>query len=1555
MVKSISATEPFRFRLNCIDHYQLPATFLDPHLPSPQASTQVREYADVEAPVIRVFGATETGQKVCALIHGAFPYLYLAYDGSLDTEAISIYVKLLTSSINHALALSYRRNPFQGPQISYVAFISVVKAIPFYGYHVGYQVFLKVYLRNPAHMTRFADLLAEGVILAKVLQPYESHMQYIAQWMCDYNLYGCAYLDCEQVSFRSPLPSNQSYEWSQSVISTSDILDSITFPKQTHCDLEVDIQVHHILNRTQIKDRNIHRDFGERFFKPGPEYKFVPSMASLWKDEANRRKRRMGLENSDKTPFPPEALVTMSADPRLDRGHWIHEEEYFRAVQDIIDKEKESVDRERITFEIFIDNGPDLTEIQTATDSVKEFYPENLSSTLANDSFPHILEECLVDESLLIDGSNLLDLPPQRDDTSAESTQARTPKKRKRIVDYEEPTARVSQPLNSHERKLQWRGRQGDSPIKNNKTPSGTQTSIDSSMKVSKGNPFGNGLKKSDEEADLFMSSPLGPMQSKEKGLDATYWIAKSTPISIHSRRGAKEYQLRKMPPAPKSSMSIIIQRGGPATIQQDAFYSDEIDVPNLPQELMNREFKVQSKTTPYLPEFDKTAKSLASFGENPLVSLSKLDLDAMFLKKRKSCTLRTWQIAIPPPPSKSVKEWLQQPKNIKPISNKAVRSNIKKSPNDQVEGPTMLPNDLRGSHQRTQTSVAHQTQYMTIMSVEVHVNSRKDLNPDPAEDEISSIFWSIKTDSDDPDGSSLSYGIVALTSAFTPKDSFSKLGETTVMYETHELEVLNTFVSVVRDFDPDILTGYEVHNGSWGYLIDRAKLKYEIDLPVELSRVRSDSTSRKDIDRWGLTTTSTIRITGRHTFNIWRTAQGEMNYLQYTLENVVFRLLGKRIPHHSFQQLTTWYNSRNPRLIAKVLKYFLLRVQLNIRVLDKMEIVAKTSEQARLLGVDFFAVVSRGSQFKVESLMFRIAKPENFILISPSRKQVGQQNALECLPLVMEPRSNFYPSPMLVLDFQSLYPSIMIAYNYCYSTCLGRVVDWRGTNKLGFVDHKREPGILELLQKNINISPNGLVYVRPEIRRSLLAKMLAEILETRVMVKSGMKQDKDDQILQKLLHNRQLALKLIANVTYGYTSASFSGRMPCAEIADSIVQTARETLEKAIAMIHSVKKWDAEVVYGDTDSLFIYLKNRTREQAFVIGKEIADTITKANPRPVKLKFEKVYQPCVLLAKKRYVGFKYESADQKVPEFDAKGIETVRRDGTPAEQKIEEKALKILFRTHDLSKVKRYFQEQCIKIMTGRVSIQDFLFAREVRLGTYSDNGVPPAGVMIATRKMQQDHRKEPQYGERVPYLVIAGAPGARLIDRCVDPGVLLEDDQVELDSEYYIGKNIVPPLERIFNLAGANVRAWYDEIPKTYRLRSVHNLPVLSAAETGAGATYRKTLETYLNENTCFACGDSLSEIGKGDKKKKQPRVPLCDECKEDPSAAIYGLRTQMQTLESRLSKIHNVCRSCEGIAFSDTITCDSRDCPTFYSRVRYNSQFERLRNKARVLVEIE
>lgn len=963
-----------------------------------------------------------------------------------------------------------------------------------------------------------------------------------------------------------------------------------------------------------------------------------------------------------------------------------------------------------------------------------------------------------------------------------------------------------------------------------------------------------------------------------------------------------------------------------PDVIHQDAYYGKEKDVPTRTREYAGREFRLEGNTLPFLPEFDATGTSPATYGLKQASGVDRAATSREYEHQRKECAWRSWEPAEPPPSFDEVEQWWRKKTR---RATEAPTSSYLATPRDyfsQIDGPT--PKNKHGykySQARKSTSVEHEVQYMSTMSLEIHVNTRGKFVPNPEEDEVQCIFWALKSDEAILDSQSpsnaIQLGIIVSSEDGDLPRQMQRQTNAEVIEEKSELDLMVRMVEIVRAHDPDILTGYEVHGGSWGYLIERARLKYDYNLCDEFSRMKTESHGRfgKENDRWGFNTTSTIRVTGRHMINIWRAMRGELNLLQYTMENVVWHLLHRRIPHYAWKTLTTWYMNGNHRHLGRLLQHYQDRTKLDIEILEANELVARTSEQARLLGVDFFSVFSRGSQFKVESIMFRIAKPENFMLVSPNRKQVGGQNALECLPLVMEPQSAFYTSPLLVLDFQSLYPSVMIAYNYCYSTFLGRITSWRGMNKMGFTEYKRQQGLLGLLEDHINIAPNGMMYAKTGIRKSLLAKMLTEILETRVMVKSGMKQDKDDKALQQLLNNRQLALKLLANVTYGYTSASFSGRMPCSEIADSIVQTGRDTLEKAVALIHSVERWGAEVVYGDTDSLFIYLKDRTKDQAFKIGNEIAQAVTDMNPQPIKLKFEKVYHPCVLLAKKRYVGYKYESPDQIKPEFEAKGIETVRRDGTPAEQMIEEKALRLLFDTADLSQIKAYFQQQCSKIMRNNVSVQDFCFAKEVRLGTYSDKGLPPAGAMISTKRMLEDARAEPQYGERVPYVVITGAPGARLIDRCVAPEELLSNPHWQLDATYYISKNLIPPLERIFNLVGANVQQWYDEMPK---VRRVYRAAVLSGK--------KKTLESYMKSTHCLVCRAKFTHKDN----------PLCPRCRTNVPASLLTLQKRVSTEDRRLQEVMAICRSCSGLGPSEEVSCDSKDCPVFWTRMRQTTK---------------
>ncbi|KAF5019271.1 hypothetical protein F66182_8724 [Fusarium sp. NRRL 66182] len=1548
-----------------------------------------------------------------------------------------------------------------------------------------------MYMFNPIVMTRLADLLQQGVIMEYKFQPYEAHLQYLLQFMTDFNLYGCDYLEASSTKFRSPVPeygegSNSLHMWHSRSIPESNITDESTLARSSHCSIEVDICVQDIINRKRVKERPLHHDFIERK-TPLPGMKLVYSMAGLWKDETKRRKRKMQDPEEGSSPFPPEVLVSMSANPRDSQPQgWIHEEEYRTEIQNLISAEKTTTGADELTFETFAKPHPYEEHVRTALESVEDLFPSKLAPVLGlpsgldeeeqdlassiivderrvleadedNDNFfsddsdeeaiatliemeqaaakgsrgytnqlveeedmeqaaldidefgmgapgtsiigicqsglksgklPEIpLHEELLDlaenegligrtpKVLLPNPSNSIQLKrPMAHVSSLHMSNKRPRLDEQRIIDDDEVDL-VPSPLADTDMSLTSASR-GSSilkgPLSINKTSvsvlkgaTGSNQKLNfpavkdhndpntklrlsqmSQKSASQQTDDGHHTKHVSFDPSSFLHTKAGLSQLTLSSSLVSSVAFEDEDCSQQSRiqRAMSRFAspqvqvLSSLPPSAASVNSSMKEYLLPDAIYQDAHYSKERDVPGQTREYAGKEFRLKGNTLPFLPEFDPTATSPANYGLK-YETLDKSTTEFQYERQRKKCSWRSWEFASLPPTWHEVEDWWLEKERKVSATQKSRLPFTPRHYHSQIEGPT--PKNSHGfkyTQGKKSTSVEHEVQYMSTMSLEVHVNTRGKFVPNPEQDEVQCVFWALKSDetatgSQDP-ARAVQTGILLLSNDndFTQRVRRQTTAE--LVEESSELDLMVRMVEIVRNHDPDILTGYEVHGSSWGYLIERARLKYDYNLCDEFSRMKTESHGRfgKENDRWGFNTTSTIRVTGRHMVNVWRAMRGELNLLQYTMENVVWHLLHQRIPHYSWQSLTSWYRSGKHRELGRMLRYYQNRTRLDLEILDANELIARTSEQARLLGVDFFSVFSRGSQFKVESIMFRIAKPENFLLVSPSRKQVGGQNALECLPLVMEPQSAFYNSPLLVLDFQSLYPSVMIAYNYCYSTFLGRVTNWRGMNKMGFTEYKRQQGLLGLLEDHINIAPNGMMYAKTEIRKSLLAKMLTEILETRVMVKSGMKQDKDDKPLQQLLNNRQLALKLLANVTYGYTSASFSGRMPCSEIADSIVQTGRETLERAVAYIHSVERWGAEVVYGDTDSLFIHLKGRTRDEAFDIGDEISKAITEMNPRPIKLKFEKVYHPCVLLAKKRYVGYKYESKDQVNPGFDAKGIETVRRDGTPAEQKIEEKALRLLFETADLTQVKDYFQKQCQKIMRNNVSVQDFCFAKEVRLGTYSDKGPPPAGALISTKRILQDARAEPQYGERVPYVVITGAPGARLIDRCVAPEELLNNPHWQLDAEYYISKNLIPPLERIFNLAGANVRQWYDEMPKVQRVRHATTL-----------GNRKTTLESYLKSTHCLVCGIKSSQVNN----------PLCRACRTNTPSSLLALQTRLTAEERRLEEVLSLCRSCSGIGPVEEVQCDSKDCPVFWTRMRQATKTRAERNASQPVMD--
>lgn len=770
------------------------------------------------------------------------------------------------------------------------------------------------------------------------------------------------------------------------------------------------------------------------------------------------------------------------------------------------------------------------------------------------------------------------------------------------------------------------------------------------------------------------------------------------------------------------------------------------------------------------------------------------------------------------------------------------------------------------------------------------------------------------------------------------------------------EAQLFDGLAGHIRNVDPDVLVGFETQASSIGYILERAQT-ISHPFPQLASRWLSKATGVfNEGNKVGTTSNAEaaatyfhrkgadVKITGRHIISLWRIVRTEVKLSAYTREIVATELFNMTFPKHSNHVLERWYTgSFADRAVQHILKLAIL----NVAIIDKLNVLSRTGELARVYGVDFMSVLTRGSQFRVESMMRRVATERGFMLLSAPREEVFQQPAVEALPLVMEPESGLYVDPVIVLDFQSLYPSVIIAHNLCYSTMLGnvnRIQRWEEPRRVGVLPLYTPPspyafGGLENVSKKVFIASNGEMFVEASVRRGILPQLLDEILETRVMVKSAMKKVSNDDATSNLLNARQFGLKMIANVTYGYTSASFSGRMPCAGLADAIVQCGRDALEEICRFVDEElqSKSGARVVYGDTDSLFVQVPGATRREAFKVGEQIVKHAEKIFPAPMALKLEKVYQPCVLQTKKRYVGYSYEHPSQSVPIFDAKGIETVRRDTCPLVQKALEQTIRLLFETKDLSTVKRYLHRLCGRLYTERVPIADYIFRREVRLGTYKEGHLPPAAI-VATKAIEEDPRATPRHGERVPFVVVYDRPGAPLKDCVMSPETYLdlsETTGIRLNTTYYITKQLIPSLDRVFNLVGARLSLWYADFPRS----TVMSHAFVMASRKRRAVQRRKkggqsVLPMFYTVNSCAIC-----------RRKSQFVIcKTCDKSGVDRQAARFVLEGRRRGLEVKTERLRAECRACIGttVGIERSVKCCNVACVIHDDSRRTQHQLE-------------
>ena len=226
--------------------------------------------------------------------------------------------------------------------------------------------------------------------------------------------------------------------------------------------------------------------------------------------------------------------------------------------------------------------------------------------------------------------------------------------------------------------------------------------------------------------------------------------------------------------------------------------------------------------------------------------------------------------------------------------------------------------------------------------------------------------------------------------------------GAVSVHSVVSENALLVALVSLVRALDPDFIIGFDVHAGSLGYLAERCEHlgNEHADLLKRLSRTPSHMPpAGLRHDDYGRDHGAGIWVTGRCVLNFWRIARSELGLGSYTFEAAMMALLQRRVPAHTRATLGKWYEK--PVLRWRVIADLVARARGCLLMCTQLDLIGRTSEMARVFGIDFNSVITRGSQYRVEAMMLRLAHSQNYVALTPTKEAIQDSKATDIIAMV--------------------------------------------------------------------------------------------------------------------------------------------------------------------------------------------------------------------------------------------------------------------------------------------------------------------------------------------------------------------------------------------------------------------------------------------------------------------------------------------------------------------------------------------------------------------------
>ena len=531
----------------------------------------------------------------------------------------------------------------------------------------------------------------------------------------------------------------------------------------------------------------------------------------------------------------------------------------------------------------------------------------------------------------------------------------------------------------------------------------------------------------------------------------------------------------------------------------------------------------------------------------------------------------------------------------------------------------------------------------------------------------------------------------------------------------------------------------------------------------------------------------------------------------------------------------------------AKIASYCVQDCILVRDLYKKLDVFNNAMAMANACSVPIPYIFTRGQGVKIESLIFKECYQRGqCVKVLPTTAfgsaAATNEDSYEGA-IVLEPKPGiYYESPIGVADFASLYPSTIISENISFDTLVWvKDFDLAGRFK-GFVLGAETAVTSDVQWTDISFDvwgsdpadkrkhpakiKQGMRICRYAQRDSGIKGTLPQIVQKLLATRKEKRKEaakESDPFKKALLDAEQLAYKLTANSLYGQLgSATFKIRLQ--HLAASVTAYGRKQIMFAKAAIERFygpgandPRCSAEIVYGDTDSLFVNfnpvgadgkrLEGKAAIEATMhLTEEAGKFVTRVLKAPHDFEYDKVFYPFIIFSKKRYVGNKYEeSADSYYQ--NSMGIATKRRDYAPIVKVIYGGAIRILLTERSVKAAYEFVQEKLLDLVEGKISMNLLTMSKSLRAEYKTPT--PPAHKVLADRMRLRDEGTAPASGERVPFIYIlppTGQLASKLQGDRVEHPTYIREKGLKPDYKFYIQHQLMNPLVQLFAIVAEQI-----------------------------------------------------------------------------------------------------------------------------------------------------